>query len=78
MKNIITKEYLQRLQRSSKKLEEVIHDKEAFEEVLEEDFKDEFVSAESFYNEDELEIEERTYSLPEETLHIICRFGFDG
>ena len=31
-----------------------------------------------FYNEDELEIEERTYSLPEETLHIICRFGFDG
>lgn len=63
----------------AKKLEEVVNDKEAFEEVLEEeDLRYEFVSAKSFYDQDQLEIDERTYSLPEDTLHIICRFGFDG
>ena len=72
-------EYTKDYKEVAKKLEEVIKDKEAFEEVLEEeDLKYEFVSAKSFYDQDQLEIDERTYSLPEDTLHIICRFGFDG
>ena len=72
-------EYTKDYKEVAKKLEEVVQDKEAFEEVLkEEDFEDEFVSAERFYDEDRLEIEERTYSLPKDTLHIICKFGFDG
>ena len=72
-------EYTKDYKEVAKKLEEVVQDKEAFEEVLkEEDFEYEFVSAERFYDEDRLEIEERTYSLPKDTLHIICKFGFDG
>lgn len=71
-------EYTKNYKEVAKKLEEVVNDKGAFEEVLEEeDFKDEFVSAERFYDEDQLEIKERTYSLPKDTLHIICKFGFD-
>ena len=72
-------EYTKDYKEVAKKLEEVVNDKEAFEEVLkEEDFEYEFISAERFYDEDQLEIQERTYSLPKDTLHIICRFGFDG
>lgn len=72
-------EYTKDYKEVAKKLEEVVNDKEAFEEVLkEENFEDKFISAERFYDEDRLEIEERTYSLPKDTLHIICKFGFDG
>lgn len=72
-------EYTKDYKEVAKKLEEVVNDKEAFEEVLtEEEFEYEFISAERFYDEDRLEIEERTYSLPKDTLHIICKFGFDG
>lgn len=72
-------EYTKGYKETAKKLEELVHDKAAFEEVLEEEgFDDEFVSAERFYDEDQLYIEERTYSIPKDTLHIICKFGFDG